>query len=69
MVKWAEASRNEDTSMLKKEATNWMLLDLDGDRWPGRIPTSKADRGFNNPVTARHLTLVKKLREFDANPE
>ncbi|EKM78995.1 hypothetical protein AGABI1DRAFT_129261 [Agaricus bisporus var. burnettii JB137-S8] len=69
MDKWADDARNEDTSSLKKNAMKYLPLDPFKTPVMPPIPTSgKELRGFNHVMTARLLTPMKDIAEFDNDP-
>lgn len=70
MDKWADDARNEDTSSLKKNAMKYLPLDPFKTPVMPPIPTSgKELRGFNHVMTARLLTPMKDIAEFDNDPK
>jgi hypothetical protein len=66
MGNWADSSRNEDTSTLKKHITSYLPLDPTTTPVIPPLPdTNKDDRGFNHPMTARLLAPRSETAKFD----
>ncbi|KAG6894030.1 hypothetical protein C0992_007746 [Termitomyces sp. T32_za158] len=63
-------ARTDNTSSLKPAILKYVLKDPDANLHP-KVPEtgSKACRAFRHPVFARHLCPIKKLSNFDRNPE
>ncbi|KAG6896814.1 hypothetical protein C0992_005914 [Termitomyces sp. T32_za158] len=66
----SNSAKTDDTSSLKPAIIRYLPKDPDNEVKPRFPPTgTKAVRGFRNLTTARHLCPIKKLAEFDANPQ
>ncbi len=70
MGKWADSTRNEDISTLKKHIAAYIALDpITTPVVPPLPDTKKEDRGFNHPMIARLLIPRADTAVFDAEPE
>ncbi|KAG6894117.1 hypothetical protein C0992_007447 [Termitomyces sp. T32_za158] len=59
------SAKTNDTSSLKSAIGRYVSPDSEG----VLFPETKAARGFRNWLTARYLCPIKRLAEFDADPE
>ncbi|KAF9470714.1 hypothetical protein BDN70DRAFT_939488, partial [Pholiota conissans] len=62
----ANSARAEDTSSCRRATPEYVLSSSSGD---GDSLQNKSDRGWNNYHTARLLCPLKRLVEFDENPD
>ncbi|KAG1733095.1 hypothetical protein EDD22DRAFT_960264 [Suillus occidentalis] len=71
LVSAASDARSDDTGSLMREGLEYMLLDPESSSFnpPLLKKHGKACRGWNHPQTARLLCPVRRLEEFDADPQ
>ncbi|KIK34551.1 hypothetical protein CY34DRAFT_97779, partial [Suillus luteus UH-Slu-Lm8-n1] len=71
LVSAASDARSDDTGSLMREGLEYMLLDPESSSFnpPLLKKHGKACRGWNHPQTARLLCPVRRLDEFDADPQ